>query len=77
VRFARTVFVRRVALPAQRIAAVALLTRPELQSLGACFDRAWPVVETPGLNGLLDAIDEADRKFRQERDHERDAGFAR
>ena len=54
-------------MPTERIVAVALLTRPELQGLGACFDRAWPVVETPGLNGLLDAVDEADRQFRQER----------
>ena len=49
------------------IVAVALLTKPELQGLGAAFDRAWPIVETPGLNGLLDAIDQADRRFREER----------
>lgn len=46
-----------------RIVAVALLTRPELQALGSAFNRAWPVMETPGLNGLLDAIDEADRRL--------------
>jgi hypothetical protein len=54
-------------VPAERIVAVALLTRPELLGLGAAFERAWPVVETPGLNGLLDAVDAADRQFRQER----------
>ena len=61
-------------MPSERIVAVALLTRPELQALGAAFDRAWPVVEAPGLNGLLDAIDEADRSFRLARDHSRDEG---
>lgn len=55
-------------MPSNRIVA-ALLTRPELQGLGAAFDRAWPVVETPGLNGLLEAVDEADRRFRQRREH--------
>ena len=64
-------------MPAQRIVAVALLTRPELNALGECFDRAWPVIDTPGLNGLLDAIDEADSRLRQCGDHSRDAGFAR
>ena len=64
-------------MPSERIVAVALLTRPELQGLGAAFDRAWPVVDTPGLNGLLDAIDEADRQFRRQSDQLRDIGFAR
>ena len=50
-------------MPGERIVAVALLTKPELEGLGAAFDRAWPVLQTPGLNGLLDAIDEADRKL--------------
>ena len=61
-------------LPSERIVAVALLTRPELQALGSAFDRAWPVLDTPGLNGLLNAIDEADRRFRQGRDHSLDEG---
>ena len=55
-------------VPAERIVAVALLTRPELLGLGAAFKRAWPVVETPGVNGLLDAVDAADRQFRQEKE---------
>ena len=33
----------------------ALLTKPELEGLGAAFNRAWPVLDTPGLNGLLEA----------------------
>ena len=53
---------------ARRIVAVALLTRPELQSLGAAFDRAWPVEDTPCFGGLLQAIDEADREVWRERD---------
>ena len=52
-------------MPSQRIVAVALLTKAELIGLGAAFDRAWPVLETPGLNGLLDAIDKADQQFRR------------
>ena len=56
----------------QRIVAVALLTQPELQGLGAAFDRAWPVLDTPGLNGLLEAIDEADRAWSRLNDGEAD-----
>lgn len=55
---------------AERIVAVALLTQQELRSLGAAFDRAWPVDETPCFTGLLAAIDEADRQLRRDRDSE-------
>ena len=55
---------------AERIVAVALLTQPELQSLGAAFDRAWPVDDAPCFAGLVEAIDEADRQLRRERDRE-------
>ena len=48
---------------AERIVAVALLTQPELQGLGAAFDRAWPIEEAPCFTGLLQAIDEADRRL--------------
>jgi hypothetical protein len=47
---------------AGRIVAVALLTRPELQGLGAAFDRAWPNEDVPCFEGLLSAIDDADRE---------------
>ena len=53
---------------ARRIEAVALLAQPELQSLGAAFDRAWPLDETPCLGALLQAIDEAEHKLWRERD---------
>lgn len=50
----------------ERISVVALLTAREHARLGASFDRAWPVDETPCFGDLLRAIDEADRRFRQE-----------
>ena len=52
----------------QRVVAVALLTRPELESLGSTFDWAWPADETPSFVGLLEAIDEADRQLWRARD---------
>lgn len=58
----------------KQIVAVALLTERELASLGASFDRAWPVEETPCFNGLLEAIDRADKQFHERRD--RSAGPA-
>lgn len=48
---------------ARHIVAVALLTHPELQSLGSAFDRAWPVEEAPDFEGLLQAIDDAEGKI--------------
>ena len=48
---------------AQHIVAVALLTHPELQSLGSAFDRAWPLEETTDFEGLLLAIDDAERQL--------------
>ena len=44
-----------------RIIAVGLLTRRDLDLLGPTFDRTWPVEETPDFNELLRAIDDADR----------------
>lgn len=48
-----------------RIVAVGLLTKRELNLLGPTFDRAWPVEEAPAFNELLRAIDEADRQLQQ------------
>ena len=48
-----------------RIVAVGLLTRRELQLLGPTFDRIWPVEEAPHFHELLRAIDEADRGLQQ------------
>jgi hypothetical protein len=50
----------------ERIVAVGLLTRRELNLLGSTFERAWPVEEAPSFNTLLRAIDEADRKLQLE-----------
>ena len=52
----------------QRIVALALLTQSELDSLGAAFDRAYPVDETPCFGEILVAIDEADREIWRARD---------
>lgn len=49
----------------ERIVAVGLLTRREVESLGPTFDRIWPVEEAPHFNELLRAIDEADQKLQQ------------
>ena len=53
-------------MPQDRIVAVGLLTRNELNQLGPTFDRIWPVEEAPHFSELLRAIDEADRKLHQE-----------
>lgn len=47
----------------ERIVAIGLLTRREVQLLGPTFDRIWPVEDAPHFNELLKAIDEADRKL--------------
>ncbi|HEX2624550.1 MAG TPA: hypothetical protein VHM21_04790 [Sphingomicrobium sp.] len=41
-----------------------LLTRRDVQLLGTSFQRLWPVDETPAFEGLLEAIDAADRELR-------------
>jgi hypothetical protein len=48
-----------------RIIAVGLLTRRDLDVLGPAFDRVWPVEEAPHFSELLRAIDEADRRLQQ------------
>ena len=53
---------------ADRIVAGGLLTEHELKLLGEGFSRAWPVDETPCFEGLIQAIDEADRALRRERE---------
>jgi hypothetical protein len=52
-------------LPQERIVAVGLLTRRDLNVLGPTFDRAWPVEEAPSFSELLRAIDDADRALSQ------------
>ena len=50
------------------IVAVGLLTADDLARLGSAFNRAWPVDHAPCFEGLLLAIDEADRAIWRERD---------
>lgn len=50
----------------ERIVAVGLLTRRDLDVLGPTLSHVWPVEEAPHLNELLRAIDEADRKLQHE-----------
>jgi len=47
----------------ERIVAVGLLTRRDLNLLGPTFDRAWPVEDAPAFNELLRKIDEADGRL--------------
>ena len=49
----------------ERIVAVGLLTRREVESLGPTFDRIWPVEEAPHFTELLRAIDEADQRLQK------------
>jgi len=53
-------------LAKERIVAVGLLTQREVELLGHGFSRLWPVDNTPCFTELIDAIDEADRKFEEE-----------
>ncbi|MFL6736163.1 MAG: hypothetical protein ACJ8F4_03785 [Sphingomonas sp.] len=49
----------------ERIVAVGLLTRRDLDVLGPTFDRIWPVEDAPHFSELLRAIDDADRNLDQ------------
>ena len=51
------------------IVAVGLLTRNDIDVLGPSFTRLWPVEETPCFDGLLRAIDDADREIRRRSQH--------
>ena len=51
----------------ERIVAVGLLTRQDLELLGPSFDRVWPVENAPSFDQLLRAIDDADNRLQQDR----------
>jgi hypothetical protein len=51
----------------ERIVAVGLLTRHDLNLLGPTFNRVWPVEDAPSFNQLLQAIDDADNRLQQDR----------
>ena len=55
-------------MPTQRIVAVGLLTENDLDLLGKAFSRSWPVDQSPCFEGLLQAIDDADRELWRSRD---------
>ncbi|HEX4762381.1 MAG TPA: hypothetical protein VFU87_06270 [Sphingomicrobium sp.] len=51
----------------EHIVAIGLLTRRDLNLLGPTFTRVWPVEDSPGFDGLLEAIDEAERELNPSR----------
>jgi hypothetical protein len=53
-------------LAEDRIVAVGLLTQREVELLGHGFSRLWPVDESPCFSELLKAIDEADRRLKED-----------
>ena len=55
-----------------QIVAVGLLTRRDLTTLGPEFSRAWPLDKSPCFEGLLEAIDEADRELKRSRQEGQD-----
>jgi hypothetical protein len=50
----------------ERIIAIGLLTGRDLDRLGPAFSRAFPIDDASCFDGLLDAIDDADRNFRRD-----------
>lgn len=50
-------------MPGERIIAVGLLTKTDLDRLGDTFARLWPVEEAPDFDELLQAIDKADAEL--------------
>jgi hypothetical protein len=50
-----------------RIVAVGLLTQREVELLGHGFSRLWPVDESPCFSELLKAIDEAERRLKEDK----------
>ena len=51
-------------MPDERIVAIGLLTLNDLERLGETFDRLWPVDKGTDFSELLQAIDEAEERFR-------------
>ena len=52
----------------ERIIAVGLLTRRDVDLLGPTFQRLWPAEEAACFDQLLAAIDVADRDLRHDRE---------
>ena len=49
----------------ERIVALGLLTQHDLSLLGHSFTRLWPVEDARCFEGLIEAIDEAERGLQQ------------
>lgn len=47
----------------ERIVAIGLLTRQDVDLLGPTFERLWPVEDAPHFSELLHAIDRADKEL--------------
>jgi hypothetical protein len=47
------------------IVAIGLLTERQMRMLGPAVSQVWPIEDAPGFKGLLEAIDEANRRFGQ------------
>ena len=50
-----------------RIVAVGLLTQREVELLGHGLSRLWPVDDSPCFSELLKAIDEAERRLKEDK----------
>lgn len=61
------------AMARERIVAVGLLTPSDLDRLGNSPQRCWLIDESPA-SALLQAIDDADREVRRERDQNESGG---
>lgn len=55
-------------LSEERIIALGLLTKRDVEVLGSGFTRVWQIQETPCFSQLLRAIDEADRELVRDAD---------
>jgi hypothetical protein len=52
-------------VPDDRIVAIGLLTKGDVQRLGETFTRLWPVDQSSDFSELLRAIDEAEENHRE------------
>ena len=52
----------------ERIVAVGLLTQHDLSLLGHSFTRLWPVEDARCFEGLIAAIDEAERELEESKE---------
>ena len=56
----------------EQIVAVGLLTQTNLDMLKGSLKKVFPISESPCFDGLLQALDEADRDYWREQDRKRD-----